>query len=66
MLTEGMNDKKILKIIIAFFLPPLAVALVAGVGKRFVINLILTFLLFWLPGFIHAIFVINDGGKSAV
>ncbi|YCM46775.1 YqaE/Pmp3 family membrane protein [Verrucomicrobiaceae bacterium 227] len=43
--------------IIAFFLPPLAVALHAGIGKKFIINVILT-LLFWLPGFIHALMVI--------
>lgn len=53
-----MPENKILKIIIAFFLPPLAVALHSGIGKKFLINLILT-LLFWLPGFIHALLVIT-------
>lgn len=45
----------ILKIIIAIFLPPLAVALAHGIGKKFLINVLLT-LLGWIPGVIHAIF----------
>jgi len=45
----------ILKIIIAIILPPLAVALTNGIGKQFLINILLT-LLGWLPGVIHAIF----------
>jgi uncharacterized membrane protein YqaE (UPF0057 family) len=48
---------QLLLIIIAIFIPPLAVALKSGIGKDFVINLILT-LLFWLPGMIHAIIVV--------
>ncbi len=48
---------KLLLIILAFFLPPLAVGLNSGFGQSFVINLILT-LLFWIPGVIHALIVI--------
>lgn len=44
-------------VIIAFFLPPLAVGLKVGVTNQFWINLILSLLL-WLPGFIHALVVI--------
>lgn len=47
----------ILMIIIAILLPPLAVFLQKGVGKDFVINLLLTFLLFWIGGIIHAIWL---------
>ena len=45
----------ILKIIIAIILPPLAVALTHGIGKEFLLNLLLT-LIGWIPGVIHAIF----------
>ena len=48
---------KLLLLILAFFIPPLAVGLHSGIGKSFVINLILT-LIFWLPGMIHAFLVI--------
>jgi uncharacterized membrane protein YqaE (UPF0057 family) len=48
---------KILKIIAAIVLPPLGVFLQSGIGKDFWINLILT-LLGYLPGIIHALWVI--------
>jgi uncharacterized membrane protein YqaE (UPF0057 family) len=47
----------IVLIILAIFLPPLAVFLMVGLGRDFWINLILT-LLFWLPGTVHAIYLI--------
>lgn len=47
----------ILMIIIAILLPPLAVFLQKGAGKDFLINLLLTFLLFWIGGVIHAIWL---------
>jgi uncharacterized membrane protein YqaE (UPF0057 family) len=49
-------------IILAVFLPPLAVFLMVGLGRDFWINLILT-LLGWLPGMVHAIYLI--GARSA-
>jgi uncharacterized membrane protein YqaE (UPF0057 family) len=48
---------KLLLIIIAIFLPPLAVYLKSKALKTTVLNLILT-LLFWVPGFLHALYVI--------
>lgn len=48
---------KLLLVIIAIILPPLAVGLNSGIGKSFFINLILTILL-WIPGVIHALIVI--------
>lgn len=48
---------KLLLIIVAIIFPPLAVGLKAGIGKSFVINLLLT-LLFYIPGLIHALIVI--------
>ena len=47
----------LLKIILAVILPPLGVFLEVGLGKHFWINLILT-LLGYIPGIIHAIYVI--------
>ena len=47
----------VILIILAIFLPPLAVFLMSGLGRDFWINLILT-LLFWVPGTVHAIYLI--------
>lgn len=46
----------ILTIILNIFIPPVGVALSKGIGKDFIINLILT-LLFFIPGVIHAFYV---------
>jgi uncharacterized membrane protein YqaE (UPF0057 family) len=51
-------------IILAIFVPPLAVFLMVGLGRDFWINLILT-LLFWLPGTLHALYLIVNGSKAA-
>lgn len=48
---------KILQIILAIILPPAGVALKCGLGRDFVINLILT-LLFFVPGLIHALWLV--------
>ncbi len=51
-------DNKIVQAVIAFFIPPLAVFLKEGkIGTNFWINLVLT-ILFWLPGFLHALYLI--------
>lgn len=47
----------LLLIIVAIFLPPLAVALKSGVGTPLLINIVLT-LVFYVPGLLHAIWVI--------
>jgi uncharacterized membrane protein YqaE (UPF0057 family) len=46
----------ILTIILCIILPPVAVFLNKGLGADFLINLVLTILL-WLPGMIHAFWV---------
>lgn len=51
-------DNKLILIILALLLPPLAVFLKAGIGKSFFINLILTLLIF-IPGMIHALLVVT-------
>jgi uncharacterized membrane protein YqaE (UPF0057 family) len=48
----------VLLIILAIFLPPVAVAVKLGLGKDFLINLVLT-LLFFLPGMIHALYLVT-------
>lgn len=47
---------KIVLIILAIFLPPIAVFLKSGVGKDLLINILLC-LLFYVPGIIHAVWV---------
>ena len=47
---------KLLLIILAIFLPPIAVFLKSGVGKDLLINILLC-LLFYVPGIIHALWV---------
>lgn len=48
----------LLKIILAVILPPLGVFLEVGLGKHFWINVVLT-LLGFIPGIIHAIYIIT-------
>jgi uncharacterized membrane protein YqaE (UPF0057 family) len=47
----------LIRIIAAIFLPPLGVFLTKGIGSEFWINILLTILGF-LPGVIHAVWVI--------
>ena len=47
----------VFRIIIAILLPPLGVFMQVGIGKHFWINILLTILGF-IPGIIHAIWVI--------
>ena len=50
-------DNKIILIILAIILPPLAVFLKNGLGKDLFINIVLC-LFFYLPGILHAFWVI--------
>lgn len=52
-----VNENTLLLVIIAILLPPLAVGLKAGFGGAFVLNIIL-WLLFYIPGLIHALLVV--------
>lgn len=47
----------IIRIILSVFIPPLGVFLQVGIGKDFWINILLT-LLGYLPGLIHAVWII--------
>jgi len=53
-----MDTNKLLLIIIAILLPPVAVFLKSGVGKDLLINIILC-LLFFIPGVLHALWVVT-------
>jgi len=55
----------LIRILCAIFLPPLGVFLTVGIGSAFWINLLLT-LLGYIPGIIHAVWVIakNDRGRT--
>ncbi|WNO60215.1 YqaE/Pmp3 family membrane protein [Rheinheimera sp. MMS21-TC3] len=47
---------KVLLIVLALLLPPVAVLLKEGVGKQLLINIVLC-LLFLFPGIVHALWV---------
>lgn len=49
----------IIEIILAIFLPPIAVFMRKGAGKDLVINLLLWLLLFGIGGVIHAFLVLS-------
>jgi len=48
---------ELLRIIFSVIIPPLGVFLQVGIGKHFWINIILT-LLGYIPGLVHAIYII--------
>ena len=54
---EDITTNKLLLVIIAIFIPPLAVGLKSGIGGALILNIILT-LLFYLPGLLHALWII--------
>ena len=49
---------KLIHIILAILLPPIAVFLKNGVGKDLIINIILC-LIFYVPGILHALWLIT-------
>ncbi len=58
---EGSKD--IIRIIAAIILPPLGVAMQVGLSFHFWINILLT-LLGFIPGIIHALYIILTRGPS--
>ena len=55
----------LIQILLCIFLPPVAVALRAGLGLQLLINIVLCFI-FWLPAVIHALWVSNKGAADPV
>jgi len=51
-------DNKLVLIIVAVLLPPVAVFLKKGVGKDLVINILLC-ILFFVPGLVHALWLVT-------
>lgn len=51
----------VLRILLAILLPPVGVFLQVGIGAQFWINILLT-LLGYIPGIIHAIYIIASRG----
>lgn len=48
----------LVRILLAIFLPPVAVLLTTGIGLQFLLNILLT-LIGWLPGTIHALWLMH-------
>ena len=55
---------KIINVSAAILLPPLGVFLTMGVSQALLINILLT-LLGWIPGVIHALWVISKQSERA-
>jgi len=55
---------KVLKVVLAILLPPVAALLQVGLTKHFWINLVLC-LLFVIPGVIHALWLVLTDQKAA-
>lgn len=53
----------IINIIAAIVLPPLGVFLTMGVSQALIINILLT-LLGWVPGIIHALWIISKKSEQ--
>lgn len=51
-------DNKIVLIILALFLPPIAVFLKSGANKDLVINILLC-IVFYIPGIVHALWLVT-------
>ncbi|WP_442512006.1 YqaE/Pmp3 family membrane protein [Novipirellula sp. SH528] len=58
MATTVANESKLLKVILAVLLPPLAVFMHSGLSTQFWLNLVLTIVGFWIVGVIHALIVV--------
>lgn len=54
----GAVENKVLMIILAILIPPLAVGLKEGIGTHFVINLVLLLLTFGVGALIHALWIV--------
>lgn len=53
-----VSTNKLLMVIIAILLPPLAVFLKKGAGMDLIINIALWIVLVWIGGIIHALWVV--------
>lgn len=56
-IVSDVSENQLLLVIIAILLPPVAVLIKSGLGLAFILNLVLC-LLFYIPGLIHALYVV--------
>lgn len=52
------------KLVLAILLPPVSIFLNDGIGATLFINILLT-IVGWIPGSIHAVWVLSKGGEQA-
>ncbi|AAS51305.1 ACR079Wp [Eremothecium gossypii ATCC 10895] len=52
-----MNSTKVVNVIIAIFLPPVAVFLARGWGVECIVDLLLT-IFFFFPGMLYALYIV--------
>ena len=55
---KSKKINQVLLFILAVILPPLAVYLVKGAKRDFVINIVLCLL--WIPGIVHALWIVTN------
>ncbi|MDJ0574838.1 MAG: YqaE/Pmp3 family membrane protein [Xenococcaceae cyanobacterium MO_234.B1] len=55
---------KIVQILASILVPPLGVFLVTGISTALIINILLT-LLGWVPGVIHALWILSKQSEQA-
>ena len=53
----GDTVSNLVRILLAIFLPPLAVLMTAGIGLQFLLNILLT-ILGIVPGMVHALWIV--------
>lgn len=58
--TKEQRPVQISHVVAAIFFPPLGVYLTVGLGTQFWINLVLTFAFTWIPGVIHALWLVYN------
>ena len=58
LMNDSTDTNKLLLVIIAILLPPVAVALKKGVGLHLVINIVLLFVTLWIGALIHALWCV--------
>ena len=51
------DERSLILVLLAIFLPPVAVLLKAGLGLQFLLSILLT-LLGYIPGLIHALWIV--------
>ncbi len=57
-MTTTVNENKLLSIVLAVLLPPLAVYMKDGLSTNFWLNVVLTIAGFWIIGVIHALMLV--------